>query len=164
MDVGGGSGEFLRPLLDRFENVSAVLFDLPLVVDHAKTLFADKYKSRVQFEAGSFFEKVPEGDCFNLRFILHDWNDQKAEIIAKKVAEAMRKSGKDSKLTIVEILLEDGDSMPFKFHVDMVMAILVNGKERTKAQFAALLDKAGLKIDRVIPTPSPFSIIEASLK
>jgi hypothetical protein len=37
----------------------------------------------------------------------------------------------------------------------------LGGAERTAEEYAALLSRAGLRMTRVIPTRSPFSIIEA---
>ena len=35
------------------------------------------------------------------------------------------------------------------------------GMERTEAEYAELLDRAGYRIQRVVPTASPVSIVEA---
>jgi hypothetical protein len=36
-------------------------------------------------------------------------------------------------------------------------------RERTEEEFRALLGKVGLKLQRIIPTPSPMKMVEASL-
>ncbi len=36
-----------------------------------------------------------------------------------------------------------------------------NAKERTEEEFRVLLEAAGYHLNRVIPTDSPFSIVEA---
>jgi hypothetical protein len=41
------------------------------------------------------------------------------------------------------------------------MLITPGGEERTEAQYAALLDKAGFRLTRVVPTASLVSIVEA---
>jgi hypothetical protein len=41
------------------------------------------------------------------------------------------------------------------------MMVMLDGRERTAAEFAALLAAAGLDLARIIPTRSPLSIIEA---
>ena len=46
--------------------------------------------------------------------------------------------------------------------LDMVMlAIFTGAQERTEAEYRALLDKAGLRLARVVPTESAVSIVEA---
>jgi hypothetical protein len=42
-----------------------------------------------------------------------------------------------------------------------VMLVTPGGQERTAAEYSALLDKAGFRLTRVVPTASPVSIVEA---
>jgi hypothetical protein len=42
-----------------------------------------------------------------------------------------------------------------------MLAISTNGRERTEREFADLLAKAGLALARVVPTQSPYSVLEA---
>jgi hypothetical protein len=45
--------------------------------------------------------------------------------------------------------------------LDMVMLVLPGGQERTEAEYAALLAKAGFRLSRVVPTASDASVVEA---
>ncbi len=45
--------------------------------------------------------------------------------------------------------------------LDLTMMVGPGGCERTQAEFNALLRGAGLKAEKVIPTPTPFSILDA---
>ena len=45
--------------------------------------------------------------------------------------------------------------------MDVNMLVMTGGRERTEKEFAALLPQAGFKVTRVLPTRSPFSIVEA---
>jgi hypothetical protein len=45
--------------------------------------------------------------------------------------------------------------------VDMQMLVMLGGRERTLEEFRALLESAGFKLTRVIPTESPLQLIEA---
>ncbi|HEY4106578.1 MAG TPA: hypothetical protein VGM44_21910 [Polyangiaceae bacterium] len=38
---------------------------------------------------------------------------------------------------------------------------MLTGRERTIGQYAALLERAALALSRVVPTHSPFAVIEA---
>jgi hypothetical protein len=42
------------------------------------------------------------------------------------------------------------------------MLIAVGGKERTRAQWSDLVSRAGFRLDGVVPTATPVSIVEAS--
>jgi len=41
------------------------------------------------------------------------------------------------------------------------MLVITGGRERTKADYAALLHRAGFMLTQIVPTTSPFRIIEA---
>jgi len=75
VDVGGGSGQTLFALLEKFPRAHGILCDLPGVVARAQAA-RHPAASRCEFHGGSFFESVPAGgDCYFLRHIVHDWND-----------------------------------------------------------------------------------------
>jgi hypothetical protein len=43
----------------------------------------------------------------------------------------------------------------------MVMLVLAGGQERTESEYATLLGKAGFRLNRVVPTESAVSVVEA---
>jgi hypothetical protein len=45
--------------------------------------------------------------------------------------------------------------------VDMQMLVILGGRERSEVEYADLLAGVGLRLARVLPTRSPFSILEA---
>ena len=45
--------------------------------------------------------------------------------------------------------------------LDLNMLAMTGGRERTKAEFRALLDAADYKLTRIIPTMAPQSVLEA---
>ena len=47
--------------------------------------------------------------------------------------------------------------------IDIVMLVMPGGQERTTAEYATLLEKAGFKLTRVVPTNSAVSVVEAKL-
>ena len=46
---------------------------------------------------------------------------------------------------------------------DMVMLVVPGGQERTEAEYDSLLGKAGFRLNRVVPTESVVSVVEAVL-
>ena len=44
---------------------------------------------------------------------------------------------------------------------DIIMLAVTGGRERTRSQYAALLTAAGFRLERVLPTDSQYSIVEA---
>jgi hypothetical protein len=62
---------------------------------------------------------------------------------------------------IVEIVLTAGNEPHPGKMLDMVMLLQTGGEERSEDEYRALLDKAGFRLARVIPTNSVASIVEA---
>ena len=69
----------------------------------------------------------------------------------------------DGQLLLVEFVLPTGDAPHPGKMLDIVMLTMPGGQERTEAEYAALLEKAGFRLTRVIPTESAASVIEAVL-
>ena len=55
-----------------------------------------------------------------------------------------------------------GNSPSMAAMMDMNMLVMLPGRERSLMEYRALLNAAGLKLDRVIQTHSPYQVIEAS--
>jgi len=47
--------------------------------------------------------------------------------------------------------------------MDLNMLVVLPGRERTAGQYGHLLARAGLRLQRIVETASPFSLIEASV-
>ncbi|MFI0943129.1 methyltransferase [Streptomyces sp. NPDC021020] len=161
VDVGGGQGAMLAAILARAPRAKGVVFDLSSAVAGAEdTLRAAGLADRGSVQAGSFLEQVPEGgDCYLLKNVLHNWPDKEVALILRNVRRAIAPGGR---LLIIELVIPEGNgSHPGKLS-DLDMLLLVGGRERTEAEARALLTQAGFRLDRVIPTASPLSVLEAS--
>ena len=93
-----------------------------------------------------------------MRWVIHDWEDEKAAIILRKCHQAMPDHGK---LLLVESIIPLGNE-PFRAKFsDLVMLLITGGQERTEKEYRSLLQSSGFELTRVIPTSSMLSIIEA---
>lgn len=160
VDVGGASGNMLGHVLSRHSHLRGVLYDLPhVVVDAPPLLEGFGVADRVTIESGSFFEGVPRGhDAYLLSHIVHDWDDAENGVILGHVREAMNPDGK---LLIVEMVLPESDEPHMGKMLDMMMLLVPGGEERTPSEYAALLEPNGFRIERVVPTASAVSVVEA---
>jgi hypothetical protein len=114
---------------------------------------------RIEIAAGSFFDSVPSGaDAYILSHIIHDWNQDQCVTILGNCRRAMNPDGR---VLLVEMVLPEGDTPHPGKMLDMFMLTVPGGQERTASEYAPLLEKAGLRITRVVPTPSTVSIVEA---
>ena len=155
-DIGGGHGALLAAALGANPAATGVLFDAPPVVAGAQA------NSRIEAVGGDFFESVPAGcDLYMMKWILHDWNDDQCVQILSNCRRAMAPG---AKVLAIDAVLEPPPGDPFKNFMDLNMLVMTGGCERTEAEFRTLFDRAGLAVTRVLPTASPFGIVEAIAK
>jgi hypothetical protein len=160
-DVGGSTGNLLATILGQHPSPRGILFDLPHVVRDAPAFLAQRgLTDRIQIENGSFFDRIPAGaDAYILSHIIHDWTEEQCLTILGHCRRAMSAAGR---LLLVEMVLPPGDTPHPGKMLDMAMLTIPGGEERTEAEYAALLDKAGFRLTRVVPTASLVSIVEAA--
>jgi hypothetical protein len=155
IDVGGGDGALLGGVLAANPDARGVLFDRAHVIEHSDPGLSPRCR-RV---AGDFFAEVPPGgDVYVVANILHDWDDTQSARILSACRHAMEPG---ALLLIVEVVLPE-DRPPFDMLIlDLEMMVLTGGRERTEAEFGALLGRTGFRPGRTVPTGSPWSIVEA---
>jgi hypothetical protein len=157
VDVGGGRGQFCRAFLTRYPQASATLVDRPDVVADAHDESDPATRGRLSVHAGSFFDPLPTGgDVYLLKDIVHDWDDATAVRILQRCADAARPSGR---VVVVERLLDDPDHGAAVRRVDITMLALTGGRERTLAEYTALLADAGLEVTSVARATGGYSLI-----
>ena len=158
-DIGGGNGSQLCGILNAHAGMKGILFDLPHVIERAKTpIEGAGLADRCALVSGNFFEAVPEGaHAYLMRHIIHDWDDGKAITILRNCHRAMPDDGR---LLVVESVIPPGNA-PFggKF-LDLVMMLIPGGKERTEEEYTTLFGEAGFSLSRVIPTTAEICIVE----
>jgi len=160
MDVGGGNGSMTIAILERTPNVRGLVVDLPYIEGPAReNIRSAGLDGRARFEPVSFFERVPEGaDVHMLKFVLHDWNDEESLRILRNCRAAI---AKDGRLVVIENVVPDSVEPAMVHLMDLNMLVMTGGLERTAKEYGELFAKAGFRLERVIPTASPFSVIEA---
>jgi hypothetical protein len=153
VDVGGGNGTLLAAFLAAHPDLRGVLFDTPAGVGGAAEVLDP---TRAEIVTGDMFEAVPPGDAHVVKSVVHDWSDDRAVELLGRVRAAMPPHGR---LFLVEpVLAEDAAAWPGQFGMlmsDLNMLVAVGGRERTLAEFTALLDAAGLRLTDVVPFPPP---------
>jgi hypothetical protein len=161
VDLGGGQGEFLGSILHRYPTLRGLLYDWKEALERAPaTLARYGVAERCDCVSGNLFESVPQGkDAYLLKLILHGENDEAASTILTRCRDAMKPNGK---IFVVENVVPEngGPYLPF---VDLQMLLASHGgRERTRAEYEALFAGAGLKLEEVIGTPGPMSLLVGS--
>lgn len=160
-DVGGGQGQLLARMLGAAPAAKGVLMERDALAGAAEHhLRAAGVLHRCRIEAGSFFETVPAGaDLYVLRRVLHDFADDQATAILGTVRRHMPVG---STLLLVESVVPPGNAPHLAKSLDLDMMLFVGGRERTEQEFRTLLDRAGFRVTRVVPTASAVSLVEAA--
>jgi len=160
VDVGGGTGNLLTAILERHPSARGVLAELPHVLPEARALVEARHLAdRTTLESTDFFASVPgHGDVYLLSHVIHDWNEEQCLAILRNCRQAMRPG---SRLLIVEMVLPAGDAPHPGKLLDLAMLVMPGGQERTEDEYAALLNQAGFRLTRIVPTGSAVSIVEA---
>ena len=159
-DIGGGNGSLLTAVLDAHAHLRGVVFDLPHVVAAAAPLIEEASLSdRCETAAGDFFtDALPRADVYVLAQILHDWDDERAVAILRN---CRRSIADDGRLLLVEQVLPERDEPSYGRLLDLIMLLLLGGKERTSSEWSALLREGGFELVDI--TPSPLSsLIESA--
>ena len=160
-DVGGAHGVLLTAVLRANPAARGILFDLPHVIaSAAEVIVAAGLSQRCELVSGDFFEAVPDGaDLHLLKQIIHDWDDERATQILKNCHRALAPAGK---LLLVEMVIPPDNHPSPAQAMDLNMLVLLGGRERTEQEYQSLLEAAGFRLERIIQTHSPFSVIEAT--
>lgn len=153
VDVGGGHGSFATKILQnsKYPDTRATVFDLPHVVEDVEV--PTELRARLNFVGGDFFQSVPAGgDVYTLKFILHDWKDEKAIRILKNVVAAMPTG---AKVIVIDKLLGETNDAAGAIS-DLHMMLFCDAKERTQSEFKHIFGEAGLKLTNVVIMPPAF--------
>jgi hypothetical protein len=160
VDIAGGHGYLLAQILKANPQLSGVLFDVPSVIAGASALLEQEGVSeRIETVAGDFFKGVPaNADAYIMKHIIHDWDDEQAIAILRNIRQAVQQNGK---ALLVETVVPDGNEAHYSKLLDLEMLVSPGGVERTAEEYRELFAAAGFRLTRIVPTASPYSIIEA---
>jgi len=137
-----------------------IVFDQPHVITGTQpVLDAAGVAGRCELVAGDFFVSLPaDADAYLLKYILHDWDDDSALAILKTCRRAMKP---DAKILVVDHIIPTGNDPHEGKILDIAMLVRFTGHERTEDEFRTLLNKAGLRLTKTIPTQVAMSMVEA---
>jgi hypothetical protein len=137
------------------------VFDLPSAAEGARRLISTAgVADRCEVVSGNAFAAVPDGgDLYVLKSVLHDWDDAHCIQLLQNCRRAMTDG---AVLMVVERRLSNADRPPlFPSLLDMTLLVLGGGRERTPAEYAAILEAAGFSLAQIVPTTTEFAVFEA---
>ncbi|CAI7614810.1 unnamed protein product [Penicillium glandicola] len=157
VDLGGGLGHQSIALREKLPDLpnKIILQDIPATLDHAI-----KHPG-VEAVVQDFFQPqaITGAKIYYMRNIIHDYPEDKAIIILKNTIAAL---APDSVILIDDMVIPNSGAHWQATQIDMVMMTTLAALERTKEQWYELLEKAGLKINKIYTytTSLQDSIIE----
>ncbi len=159
VDVGGGTGNMITTILKENPYMKGTLYDLPHVAEEAKKRVASLgLEDRCDVVSGSFFDEVPVGDAYMISHIIHDWD----EAGCLKILGHCKRANPEAKVQVIETVVPEGNVMHLAKLLDVVMLVHTEGgQERTEKEYVELFEKAGYRLEQIIPTETPVSVIEA---
>ena len=149
VDIGGGNGTGLAEILRARPGLRGVLLELKRTVDAARQYLTEQgVAERAEVVAGDFFTAVPRGaEVYLISHVIHNWSDDECVDILRVVRSAIPER---SRLLVVEKLVPADDRPHFVKELDIRMLAMLEGKERSKPEFAALFASAGFHLGRVV--------------
>ena len=144
----------IAQVLENHPHLVGTCLDRPDVAARASAYLSNV--AGAEAVAGSFFEQLPAGDVYVLKWILHDWDDDDA----LRILQAVRKSmTAEARLVVLERVVGDARA------TDAHMWVCFGGKERSTAAFEELLGDAGFVTLRKTPLDGDALVaIEAMTK
>jgi hypothetical protein len=136
--------------------VRGVLFDLPRVIDEAKPLASTE---RLHLQPGDFFkDALPACDGYVVMEVIHAFGDADAVTILRAIRQA---APRRATLLVIEQMIPEDPGPHWAKTLDIHMLALLGGRQRSRQEYAALLDRAGFAFEREINTRAGVAILES---
>ena len=162
-DLGGGRGDFLREILVNYPHIRGVIADLPGALAAARQIIAEAgLQDRCMATPCDFFQETPPTcEAYFLVNVLHDWEDESCRLILENLAGVMNA---DSRLFIVEYLLESGPGFSVAKLLDIEVLVMGGGRERTLQEYKALVSAAGIALTNTMATDDGPAVLECTTR
>ncbi|GMY37448.1 trans-resveratrol di-O-methyltransferase-like [Fagus crenata] len=158
VDVGGGTGTCAKIISEAFPHLKCTVFDFPHVVANLQDSL------NLKFVGGDMFQSIPSADAMLLKLVLHALSDEDCVKVLKKSREAISNEGKEGKVIIIDIVIDDKkdehEITNAKLLFDMLMMVVVTGRERYEKEWEKLFLEAGFSHYKIKPMFGLRSLIE----
>ncbi|KAM3700408.1 hypothetical protein ACB094_05G094500 [Castanea mollissima] len=149
VDVGGGTGTCARIISEAFPHLKCTVLELPHVVANLPD------NSNLNFVGGDMFQSIPSADAILLKLVLHALSDEECVKVLKKCREAISNKGKEGKVIIIDIVIDEKkdehEITSAKLFFDMLMMVVVTGRERHEKELEKLFLEAGFSHYKIKP-------------
>uniref|UniRef100_A0A8C2LCK8 Acetylserotonin O-methyltransferase-like n=1 Tax=Cyprinus carpio TaxID=7962 RepID=A0A8C2LCK8_CYPCA len=144
-DIGGCTGAMAYEFTKAHPGLSVIVFDLPQVIEMRRHFQPKEADDRVSFVAGDFFkDDLPKADLYILARILHDWSDEKLDVLLSKLSKMCTPG---CGLLVSEILLDEERKSPSRALLQALS--MTEGKQRSPTEYSDLLQKHGFTLKHI---------------
>src|SRR5215475_13147175 len=107
--------------------------------------------------AGDFFDSVPGADCYVIKGVLHDFNDEQCTRI---LTNCRRSVSVDGCLVIANQDLPLSSDVPHpNLTMDIQMMTILGGRERSARDWSELFQLTGWRVSNRIETGVGFTLV-----
>jgi acetylserotonin O-methyltransferase len=160
-DLGGATGHLAIAACEKYPKLRATVVDLPPVIPYAQARISQSpAASRIETLAADFFaDPLPPADLYSLGRILHDWSDDRIQVLLTKIFGALPPGGA---LLVGERLVDENKCGPRPALMqDLNMLVCTDGRERTFSEYKALLSGIGFDPISAKQTGAPLDALLA---
>lgn len=175
LQIGGSAGHDDIELARHYPSIKFIIQDRDEVVTSFKDSLPSDLDSRIKFQSHDFMtpQPVKAADVYFLKHILHDWPDLVSTKILRNIVSAMTpfENNRGSRLLIMDSVMPEMGEVPLTIMklntaMDLQMMAALSAKERTRADWEALLRAADQRL-RIVnirqPRGSADAVIEVVL-
>lgn len=124
VDIGGGVGATSTVLAETFSTLQCTVQDMPQIASQGRSQVASNVASRITFMEHDFFQEQPvkNADVYLMRWVLHDWSDNKVEVILRSLVPALKNG---SNVILQEFILPEPGTLPY-YHEKTTRYVLIH--------------------------------------
>lgn len=156
VDLGGGRGGLAKAIHKCFPKLTMTLFDTKSVISQLKQ---EEFPPQIYLQSGDFLATIPLADAYIFKGVLHDFND---EFMHSILINCYQQIPENAKLLIAEQVMPDDCQPHPNKTMDIVMMVLLGGRQRTLTEWQKSIEPSGFKFQAHYPTSSIFTVMEFS--
>ncbi|ABR83241.1 methyltransferase [Pseudomonas aeruginosa] len=161
VDVGGGSGELTKVILEAEPSARGVMLDregsLAVARDNLAGLLAGE---RVSLVGGDMLREVPaNGDFYLLSRIIGDLDEAASLVLLGNCRQAM---AEDGRVVVIERTISASEPSPMSVLWDVHLFMACDGRHRTTEEVVGLLGRGGFAVERIVDLPMETRMIVAA--
>ncbi|MCL9685592.1 methyltransferase [Legionella maioricensis] len=146
VDIGAGLNNLSKVIAIQYPSTTTILFNLMEKINQQVT--------------NDYFSSLPTADAYLFKGVLHDFGDEQVKNI---LTNCYKHLPKHASLIIAEQAMPQNEQPHTNKTMDIIMMVLVGGKQRTLNNWCELIEAAGFKLKNTYATPGVYTIMEFSV-